>query len=191
MNWEQIEAEVAPGQRLASGTATRDPMFNEEIIKDGVKGKGTIFLQASEFKEQGLDLDTYFGECGYFSGTLNLLIAPRTWKLGRNGFEHVLRNVRWTDKLDETGKPPFTETFMLSPCDLEFNDIRYKGMIYIPDPNTKPGKHAPLAPYIDIIAPSIPGIGYGSKVTFFYNPAAIQVARAELTSPHTPEPPTI
>ncbi|MGB9153249.1 MAG: hypothetical protein WCD70_09220 [Alphaproteobacteria bacterium] len=181
MEWEQIEAKVVEGQRLASGTSQRDPSFNEEIVKDGVKGKGTLFLQAGEFKKHGLDLDAYFGEAGYVNGTLNLLIEPQTWTLGkRDDFEYFLSGVHWTDKLDKPGEQPFVENFFLSPCQIIFGGNKYKAMIYIPDPATKPKHHAPLAPYIDVIAPRIPGIGYGSLVTLFYNSKAIHVKANDL-----------
>jgi hypothetical protein len=176
MKWQQLPAVIARGQRLASGTSTRDPIFNEEIVINGRTGKGTIFLQAGEFKKQGLDLDAYFGEGGYYHGTLNLLIEPRQWKLGREGFDYMMRDVRWTELLDEQGKKPFVENFLLSPCQIEFKGKDYKAMIYIPDPATKPDQHAPLAPYIDVIAPFIPDITYGDSLMLRCNPEAIKIS---------------
>lgn len=168
MTFQRITATIAPGQRLASGTSVRDPVFNQ----DG----GTIKMQAPAFKARGLDLDAYFAPRGYFHGTLNVLLAPYVWERGPNeAFAYYVPALRWTDKLDKLGAPPFAETFYLDPCEIVFREHAYKGLVYIPDPQTKPEAHAALAPYIDVVAEPIPGIGYGDKVEFAFNPAALLI----------------
>lgn len=168
MGFYRIEASIAPGQRLASGTSVRDPVFNQE--------GGTIKMQAPAFRARGLDLDAYFAPGGYYHGTLNVMLAPRVWERGPNeAFAFYVPNLRWTDKMDRPGAPPFVETFYLDPCEIVFQGRAYKGLVYIPDPLTKPAGHAALAPYIDVIAEPIAGIGYGDRVEFAFNPAAIVI----------------
>lgn len=148
-----IKGVVIPGHRIASGTSEIDRRFPQ----------GSIAMQMPHFKRQGLDLTAYFGG-EFFKGTLNVSIEPLTWEIVKP--EYVIRDVRWTEL-----QP--AENFFLSPAALSYDGRSYRAMIYIPDPATKPGHFNP--PHIvDVLAPQIPGIGYGSEVELSYNSAAVR-----------------
>jgi hypothetical protein len=151
-----IKGIVIPGHRIASGTSTMDCRFPQ----------GSIAMQAPHFKRQGLDLEAYFrGEL--FKGTLNVSIEPLVWEIVQP--EYVMREVLWTDV-----QP--AENFFLSPAALAYAGQSYRAMLYIPDPATKPAHFNP--PHIvDVLAPPIPGIGYGSEVELSYNRAAVRPRR--------------
>jgi hypothetical protein len=110
--------------------------------------QGTIEMQAPFFRERGLDLS------GFFSGTLNISIGPRTFRIRRARFHFPA--VRWTSK-----HPP--EHFSFSPCTLFAKGSRYEGLIYYPHPETK-ARHHQTDSMIEVLAPWIEGIGYGDQI---------------------------
>jgi hypothetical protein len=158
--FEQMRAVVCEGKRLASGTSTQDPMFND----DG----GTIRLQAQKFKERGLDLESYFPN-GFVFGTLYLSVAPQRFRVGKT--KHFFSDVQWTEKLIVAGEP-YRENFFLDEAEVVFGGKVYKAMLYIPDPATKLGP-APEMDRVEAIAEDIPGITYGDAVTLRYALSAL------------------
>ena len=163
---QQVQANVIQGYRIASGTSAHKTMFNV----DG----GTLGLQIPAFKKHGFDLDAYFGTRGYVCGTLNLSVAPHRVTIGAP--KYFLKNIRWTDKLDKAGQAPFVENFFLDDAAILHGGKTYQGLLYIPDPATKPAGFSPTPATIEVIAQEIPGIAYGDHVMLEYNSEAITLS---------------
>jgi len=151
----RAKGRVIEGHRIASGTSLIDRRFPS----------GSIQMQMPFFKEQGLDLDAYF-EGHFVTGTLNVSFAPRVIEILKP--EYFMREISWADIF-----PP--ENFYLSPSAVTYGGITYRGLLYIPDPATKPDHFNPPTA-IDVLAEPIPDIGYGSVVELHYNPVAISLA---------------
>ena len=109
---------------------------------------GTIEKQKPLFKELGLDLGRFY------SGTLNVSIAPYTFEMARP--EYTFQQVAWTDL-----HPP--EDFSFSRCTVRYQGGRYDGYVYYPHPETKK-RHFESASIIEIISVYIPDIKYGDEV---------------------------
>jgi hypothetical protein len=122
--------------------------------------QGTIEMQAPFFNERGLDLS------GYFSGTLNITIAPRKFRI-RNARIHFPA-VQWTSK-----HPP--EHFSFSPCTLIVKDAKYQALVYYPHPETK-ARHHQNESVIEVLAPWIEGIRYGDQLE-----VELPIAEVEVT----------
>lgn len=118
--------------------------------------------QKPHFKSLGLDLYEYF------TGTLNISIAPLTFEMSAPEFTFPL--VEWTDL-----HPP--ETFSFSRCVVVFNRVDYPGWIYYPHPETK-RRHFQNPSLLEVIAKEIPGIQYGDRLEVEVNLDEITV-RAE------------
>jgi hypothetical protein len=58
---------------------------------------------------------------------------------------------------------------------LLYQDAKYDGLIYYPHPETKK-KHFQNPSIIEIIAPSIPGIGYGNQIQVEYNSLEVKIS---------------
>jgi hypothetical protein len=140
--WKRVNGVVAAGHRVASGLASDSPY-----------PRGTIEIQTPFFQALGVDLDNYF------KGTLNISIAPSTFQLIQPEF--IFRGVEWTDR-----HPP--EDFSFSRCQILVHAVTYSGWIYYPHPETKM-RNFQNPSIIEIIAPQIPGIGYGDPVTVEYD----------------------
>jgi hypothetical protein len=162
--FQSVKATIIQGFRVASGSSEKDPSFNA----DG----GTIRLQMVEFAKRGLDFNSYF-DGDFVEGTLGLTVAPLSVKI--KSPKYFFQGVRWTDKHDKPGAPPFVENFFLDPARIIFKGQTYKGLLYIPDPATKPG-HFHLPTTIEVVAQKVPGISYGDDVVLEYNDAAIELA---------------
>ncbi len=108
----------------------------------------TLEKQKPYFKELGLDLYPYF------NGTLNISIAPLTFKMRQPEF--TFDKVEWTDL-----HPP--ETFSFSRCKVIFKSKEYAGWVYYPHPETKKN-HFQNPSLIEVIALEIPNIQYGDSV---------------------------
>ncbi|MBV6391385.1 MAG: hypothetical protein KPEEDBHJ_00593 [Anaerolineales bacterium] len=104
--------------------------------------------QKPYFKALGLDL------YDYFTGTLNISIAPLTFEMTKPEF--TFRLVEWTDL-----HPP--ETFSLSRCFVIFKGIHYPGWVYYPHPETKK-RHFQNPSLLEAIAMRIPEITYGDSL---------------------------
>ena len=146
--WKSVNGIVTTGHRVASGSAFDSPY-----------PRGTIEIQAPFFQGLGLDL----ADC--FKGTLNISITPSTFQLIQPEF--TFRGVEWTDR-----HPP--EDFSFSRCQILFHAVTYSGWIYYPHPETKM-RNFQNPSIIEIIAPQIPGIGYGDLVTIEYDSLEIDL----------------
>ncbi len=146
--WLALTGEVVPGHQVASGKATSSPY-----------PAGTIELQRPHFQALGLDLS----DC--FAGTLNLSIAPHQIGLEQPGY--TFEQVQWIE-----GYEP--ETFSFSRCYLRVETTSYPGWVYYPHPETKLG-HFQQPSIVEILAPLIPGVGYGDRILLNVNSAEIAV----------------
>lgn len=120
---------------------------------------GALDRQRPIFAARGLDLS------GYFNGTLNIDISPRTFNLIKPEF--TFRNIEWTDL-----HPP--EHFSFSRCKVIFNGIEYDGWVYYPHPETKL-RHFQNPSLLEVITMEIHGIKYGNELDVLVNPEAIEV----------------
>jgi hypothetical protein len=149
--WQRVIGNVQQGYKIASGNAlnSRYP-------------RGTIEMQIPFFKELGIDLNNFF------KGTLNVSISPNTFEVIAPEF--TFRDVVWYEK-----RAP--ENFSFSRCRIIFKDLKYDSWIYYPRPETKIRHiHAPFI--IEVIAPLINEIEYGSMVEIEYNSSEISVKNA-------------
>lgn len=154
---ETVQTTLIKGFQIASGTSETDKRFPG----------GSIRLQQPFFKEQGLDLDSYF-EGKLFYGTLNLSIAPRLFEIKTP--EYFMKSVRWTDQLP-------AENFYLSPAEVLFKGTLFKALLYIPDPSTKLDHFNPPT-MVDVLTQPLEGITYGDDVTLRYNPDAVSISES-------------
>ena len=162
--WTTLDAVVLQGHQVASGWGPSPyPM-------------GTIVLQAPFFQRLGLDLTPFY------AATLNLDFAPYEVVLQQPSF--TFRQVNWT-----SAHPP--EDFSFSPCRLRFHGIRYDGWVYYPHPETKT-IHFQNSSVLEVLAPKVPEIGYGDRVTVELDPAEVLVRKAGLKplEPKTLIPPS-
>lgn len=132
----QLPATVVRGYGVASGAGAGAPY-----------PEGTIRLQRPYFLERGLDLS------GYYPGTLNLRVGRRL-RLTRPRYR--FSGVRWTDRHGP-------ENFSFSPCLVEYRGVRYRGLIYVPHPSTKP-EHYQDPDVVEVIAHWIGDIASGATV---------------------------
>ncbi len=137
---------IVAGYRVASGPSEDYPY-------------GTLEKQIPLFKERGLDLERFY------SGTLNISIAPHTYEMINP--EYTFRQVAWTDL-----HPP--EDFSFSPCTVRFKGGRFSGYVYYPHPETKK-RHFENSSILEIISEFIPDIQYGDRVELEINPDEIRI----------------
>jgi len=141
-------AKVIKGYQVASGLAEDSPYPD-----------GSIKMQAPIFAKLGVDLSDFY------LATLNLDIKPRIFEM--NAPQFALKRVKWT----ELCQP---EDFSLSPCELIYQDNKYRGFIYYPHPETKP-QHFHSNSVIEVIAEFIPDIAYGDTITLCYCPNEVEI----------------
>jgi hypothetical protein len=141
-----VRGVIVLGYRVASGSSRDYPY-------------GALDRQRPIFKSRGLDLS------GYFNGTLNIDIRPRTFRLVKPEF--TFYNVEWTDL-----HPP--EHFSFSPCRVIYKDVEYEGWLYYPHPETK-RRHFQDPSLLEVIAHPIPGISYGDEVNVLVNPEEVAI----------------
>jgi hypothetical protein len=145
-DWILLPGVLARGYRVASGPSRDYPY-------------GALDRQRPLFKARGLDLD------GYFNGTLNIDIRPRTFKMLRPEF--TFPRIEWTDL-----HPP--ETFSFSRCRVVYHHQEYDGWVYYPHPETKLRNFQDPS-LLEVIAQPIPGIQYGDALQAWVNPAEIEM----------------
>ncbi len=133
----KIKAKVIPGYGAASGKN-----------KDVRYSKGTIGTQLEHFKQRGLDLSPYF------MGTLNVDISPYSYKIENPTF--FFEQVDWSEHISP-------ENFYFFDVVLTFNHKDYKGLVYMPDPETKE-EHKQLSTTLELILPKIENLEYGAEV---------------------------
>ena len=144
-----VSGQVIKGYQVASGLAVDHPFE-----------AGTIDLQKPVFKERGLSLD----HC--YSGTMNVLISPKTF---------TMINPRYRFDQVEWGKGKQVENFSFSPCILYFEDQKIEAFVYYPHPETKK-EHFQDNDRLEILAPKVGGISYGSSVRLELNDQEIQIS---------------
>lgn len=123
----------------------------------------TLEKQKPYFKSLGLDLYPYF------NGTLNISIAPLTFKMRKP--EYTFEKVEWTDL-----HPP--ETFSFSRCKVIFKNKEYAGWVYYPHPETKKN-HFQNPSLIEVITFEIQTIQYGDAVEVVIDSDEIEVEGQE------------
>ena len=148
MAWIRVQGTVVQGHRVASAQ-TRDPRFPG----------GTVAMQASLFREAGLDLSPYH------LGTLNVSIAPHRYAVIRA--KHTFRNVKWA-----ATEP--AEDFSFFDCRVYVGSEARSGLIYYPHPETKP-EHDQPPDVLEVLAPFIPDVGYGDTLVLELDPAQIRI----------------
>ena len=139
---------VKSGHQVASGNSLNSPYE-----------RGTLEMQLPFFRDMGLDLS------GFYLGTLNVSIAPHTFKLVQP--KYTFAQVKWHRDYP-------AETFSFSPCTVIYQDISYDGLIYYPHPETKIG-HFQDDSILEIITSPISDIGYGDRLNLKINPQEIQL----------------
>lgn len=149
-----VHGTLVAGHGVASGRSSSDRRFPG----------GTIRLQEKFFRERGLDLATYF-ERPFIHGTLNIQCPRGVVAIKRPDF--VFRDIKWTEQF-----PP--ENFFLSRCMVGQGTRAFRGLIYVPDPQTKPD-HFQDRRVVEAIAETIPGIAVGDTVALTFDAAAIDI----------------
>ena len=134
----QVNGIVVRGHRLASGSADPSPY-----------PAGTIKMQAPEFAARGLDLTAYH------PATINVDVSPLRVEVRHAAL--CFENVRWCEQ-----HPP--ETFSFSACKIVHQGTEYPAMVYYPHPETK-RDHFQFDSILEVLAPLIPDIRYGSPVS--------------------------
>lgn len=133
-----IPATIVQGHRVASGL-NGNPRFPG----------GTLRMQLPFFRELGLDLS------GYHLGTLNVSIAPLSYRLVQAKL--TFRDVKW-----HPTEP--AEDFSFFDVIVHRNDAPpTSGLIYFPHPDTKP-EHFQKPDVLELLLPWTEGIEYGMKV---------------------------
>ena len=148
-SWILLHGRLARGYRVASGPSADYPY-------------GALDRQRPLFAARGLDLGAYF------NGSLNVDIAPRTFKMVKPQYTFPL--VEWTDL-----HPP--ETFSFSRCRVIFRGVEYDGWVYYPHPETKK-RNFQNPSLIEVIAMEIPGIAYDDELDLLVNPDEIEAGSA-------------
>jgi len=142
------KAIVTEGHGVASGRAEDSP-YPDSSIK----------MQTPYFKDKGIDLDSYY------AATLNLSVAPYTFKMVKPEF--TVNSVDWAE-----GFP--AEDFSFSKCEILFDGKTYGGLVYYPHPETKIG-HFHSQSLIEVITQYIPDIEYGNEVELKINEEEIEI----------------
>jgi hypothetical protein len=142
------------GHGVASGRSTKDKRFPQ----------GTIWLQERAFRKRGFDLASYF-RGPFVRGTLNIRFTKGVIVIRRPDF--VFREVGWTEFF-----PP--ENFFLCQCVVRFASREFRGLIYIPDPATKPD-HFQDSRTVEVIAEAIPGLAYGDMLEVIFDSDSIDI----------------
>jgi hypothetical protein len=145
--WTFLPGVLVQGYHVASGPSADYPY-------------GALDRQRPIFLARGLDLR------GYFNGSLNIDIRPRTFALVKPEF--TFRGVEWTDL-----HPP--EDFSFSRCRVVFKDVEYAGWVYYPHPETKL-RNFQNPSLLEVIALPIPGIRYGDELGVWVNEEEITTA---------------
>jgi hypothetical protein len=143
----KIKGTLVEGYRVASGLSKISPY-----------PKGTIEMQRNFFIDN-LDLSNIY------SGTLNINIAPKQWKLV-NPYK-TFKNVKWSNKHD-------SEDFHFMHCNVYHLNDCYRGYVYFPSPETKK-VHFQNTSTLEVLAPYIDGIKYNDMVILEIKPDEISV----------------
>ena len=138
-----ITGSIVRGHGVASGCS------NDERFPDG-----TLSLQWPFFINMGLDLNRYY------RATINISVCPLRPE-PVCAFQ-TFRNIKWHPDCP-------AEDFSFFQVELKLEDDKsVDGLIYWPHPETKP-EHFQDPHVIEIMAPKIPELSLGDKVTFLVN----------------------
>ena len=147
--WQTLTARIVEGHRAASGK-NGNPLFPG----------GTLKMQEPYFKELGFDLSDYY------PGTLNVSIAPHTYKTLSP--IKTFKNLKWhpTDP----------------PEDFSFFDVRLilkdkpsiAGLVYHPHPETKP-KHLQAPDVLELLFPFLDDLSYNQQITLEFPSEQIKI----------------
>ncbi|WP_211829106.1 hypothetical protein [Kistimonas asteriae] len=149
MQWQSLSATVTAGYGVASGKHP-DPRFPE----------GSLSLQLPQFETLGLNLS------GYFRGTLNLSIAPASYRIITP--YRCFRGVKWCDAM-----PP--EDFSFFRCQLGTHTKNLvEGYVYYPHPETKPD-HFQSPDILEVITQPLERIHYGEAMTLLLHTDELKV----------------
>lgn len=132
-----VRGEIMSGYGVASGKG-----------KDERYPQGTLKLQLKHFLERGLDLSNFF------MGTINLDISPCSYEIKKP--KYFFKNIDWSDYISP-------ENFYFFDAILYYKDKTYKGLVYMPDPETKEN-HMQKPTILELIFPKIKGLEYGVMV---------------------------
>jgi hypothetical protein len=130
---------------------------------DAPHPEGSLARQYPIFRVRGLDL----GRC--WPGTLNVSIRPLSFRVARPRW--TFEGVLWTPK-----QP--AETFLFARCAVEHRLGRVVGFVYQPDPATKT-VHFDDPHQIQVVAPFVPGVEYGSEVVLRLASSEVEVVGME------------
>ena len=137
MEYALVRGEIKSGHGVASGKG-----------KDERYPEGTLIQQFKHFLERGLDLSDYF------MGTINLDISPCSYEIKKP--KYFFKNIDWSDYI-----PP--ENFYFFDVTLYYKNETYKGLVYMPDPETKED-HIQKPTILELIFPQIKDLEYGLMV---------------------------
>jgi len=132
-----VRGEIKSGYGVASGKG-----------KDERYPEGTLKQQLKHFLERGLDLSNFF------MGTINLDISPFSYEIKKP--KYFFKNIDWSDYISP-------ENFYFFDAILYYKDKTYKGLVYMPDPETKEN-HIQKSTILELIFPKIKGLEYGVMV---------------------------
>ena len=150
-DWIQVIGQIETGYGVASGRA-RDPRFPQ----------GTIEMQKPFFRDRGLDLSPYF------SGTINLSIAPHNYLIHQA--KYTFKQVKWSPN------DP-AEDFSFFDCQISIEpDKVINGLIYYPHPDTKP-EHFQAPDVLEIMVPFINGLTAQSQLILAVNSQQMSIDR--------------
>ena len=141
---QTVPGVVVKGHGVASGRAG-DPRFPG----------GTVAMQLPYFKTLGLDLSAYH------PGTMNVDCAPLSFRPGPEAL--LFERVKWHPEMP-------AETFSFARAVLVHGGARYPAYVYWPHPETK-AEHFQPGGVAEIIAPKVPGLAYGDRVTLETEPS--------------------
>lgn len=133
-----ISATIVQGHRVASGL-NGNPRFPG----------GTVRMQMPFFQALGLDLS------GYYPGTLNVSIAPLSYRVVRP--RHTFRAVKW-----HPTEPAEDFSFFDVTVHRESGEP-VRGWVYYPHPDTKP-EHFQKPDVLELLLPWTDGLSYGTSL---------------------------
>jgi uncharacterized protein (DUF952 family) len=122
---------------------------------------GTIKAQLPHFKRSGLDLE----HC--YHGTLNLGISPLSFRIVKPFA--VCKAVTWSEK--HAPEDFYFARAVVRSCNREFH-----GCVYYPDPAGKV-QHFHNESTLEVLAPFIDGVSYGSKLTVEFDIEEVELRR--------------
>lgn len=146
---DKLTAVLVKGHQVASGISRTSPYPS-----------GTIPMQKPYFAALGIDL------AGMFNGTLNLSIAPHSFKILQADYQ--IEGMKWSSECP-------AENFSFVRCRVGYAGEYSDGLIYYPHPETKV-RHFQNDSLIEVLCPYIDGICYGDAVLFEYDTQHLQIS---------------